>query len=116
MGLRPRLLVTVFVVLAAVLAATGVASSRSAQPVEVRGAVTLVGGVMSAPGWTVAHPATGIYELTGPSGAQVLDVPTWDTPADVTILPAGGGASEVRFALDGEPVDTAFSFVGLARH
>ena len=115
MGFRPRLLVTVFVVLVAVLAANGVASSRSAQPVEVKGAVTLVGGIVSAPGWTVTHPAIGTYELSGPAGARVLDVPTWDTPADVTILPGGGSSTEVRFTLDGDPVDTAFSFVGVAR-
>ena len=115
MGLRPRLLVTVVVLLVAVVAATGVASSQSAAPVEVKGSVTLLGDLVSAPGWTAAHPGIGVYELRGPVGAHVLDVPTWDTPADVTILPTGGGSSEVRFTLDGDPVDTAFSFVGVAR-
>jgi hypothetical protein len=115
MGARPRFLVSVAVVLVAVLVGTGVAASRPAAPVVVTGSVTVDGTVTDAPGWTVTHAFPGVYRVAGPASGVVLDVPIWAQPADVAIVPVGGGASDIRFVLDGRPVDTRFSFTARGR-
>jgi hypothetical protein len=57
----------------------------------------------------------GAYRVRLPEGSVSLDVPRWDAVADVTVLPLGRGVNEVRFDLDGKPVDSGFAFVAVSR-
>jgi hypothetical protein len=117
MGHRPRSLVVGVVVLVAVLWSAGTASSS--QPVHravVRGSVQADGRPDGAPvGWRVAHPAPGRYQVTVAAPKATLEVPIWDSVADVTVRPMGGGTNEISFSRDGFPVDADFSFVVLTR-
>jgi hypothetical protein len=70
---------------------------------------------VGAPGWTVAHVFPGVYRVAGPPAGTVLDVPLWDQPADVAIVPVGGGVSDIRYILNGQPVDTRFLFTARNR-
>src|SRR5947209_1350567 len=111
MGRCPRSLVMGVVVLLAAFWGTGTASSS--QPVHravVRGAVQASGAPAEAvSGWRVEHLGVGVYRITVAERHATLDVPLWDSVADVTVLPVGGGTNEVRFSRDGSPVDAAFS-------
>jgi hypothetical protein len=117
MGLgRPRHLVIGLLVVAAVLWSAGAAESQPARPTVVHGEVG-PGGERSAPqsSWQVVHRSTGTYRIHLPDHDVKLDVSTWDAVADLTIVPLGHGSNEVRFRLDGQPVDTAFAFVAVTR-
>lgn len=113
---RPHLLFAGVAVLAAVLGGTDAASSSPGPSSVIRAEVTATGHpVEPAAGWRVRRLTVGVYRVTVPGEDIVLDVPLWDAVAEVTVLPLGRGATEIRFALDGRPVDTAFDFVTLGR-
>jgi hypothetical protein len=111
---RPRSLLLGAVVLAAVLGSTSASASQPVAHAVVHGAVDAEGAPTVAPdGWRVAHPAPGRYVVRVRADRASLDVRLWDEVADVTVLPLGRGATEVRFARAGRPVDTAFGFVAI---
>ena len=95
------------------------ATSASSQPVHhavVRGAVDAVGTPTATPGeWRVSRVGTGVYRVRVAEEHVTLDVRQWDAVADVTVRPLGRGVNEVRFDLDGEPVDSGFGFVAVAQ-
>jgi hypothetical protein len=110
--------------LAAVVAAAGglVASGARADGTEgathlsspttvPMGAAVDAAGIALTPadGWAVRRAGVGTYELTFAADVH-LDVRSWEVPADVTLRPVGEGRWTVGFAVDGAPVDTAFSF------
>jgi hypothetical protein len=112
---RPHPLLLAAAVLVAVLASTGVAASQPVRASVHRGAVDATGRPTIAPdGWRVTHPAKGRYRVVVDGDDVSLDVRNWDAVADVTVLPAGHGANEVRFSTDGRPTDSAFGFVTVA--
>lgn len=57
--------------------------------------------------WRAEHPEPGVYRIAIQADVDVQD---WDGAARVTVVPLGAGQTEVRFALDGIPTDTAFTF------
>jgi len=116
MGRRPRSLVLGAVVVVAVLWSTAAAASQPAHPGVVRGAVDASGAPTAPAGpWHVDHTAPGTYRVRLADDGASLEVRRWDAVADVAVLPLGRGVNEVRFDVDGEPVDSAFAFVVL-RH
>jgi hypothetical protein len=116
MGPRPRSLVVGAVVLVAVLWSAGTASSSQPAhaPAVVRGAVESSGAATVPGPWHVEHPSKGVYRITVAAERTTLEVPLWDGVADVTVIPLGRGANEVRFSHDRSRVDTAFAFVALS--
>lgn len=114
MGRTVRRLVAGVMALVAVwvgLAGLGSSPSAAAGSSVVGGAVSAEGAGVLPAGWTVAHPVPGHYVLRAPVLSPDLDVPTWDAAgADVAIAPIGGGAVEVRFLRDGQPVDSRFTW------
>lgn len=96
------------------LAWSGASSSATDGSWVVDGGVSATGAGALPAGWTVAHPFPGYYVLRAPVPSPDLDVRTWDTAgAEVAIAPIGGGAVEVRFLLDGQPVDSRFTWRAL---
>jgi hypothetical protein len=113
---RPRHLVIGLLVAVAVLRGAGTAASQPARPTVVHGEVGPSGEASPPQGsWRVVHPSAGTYRIHLPDHDVKLDVASWDAVADLTIVPLGHGSSEVRFRLDGQPVDTAFAFVAIVR-
>src|SRR5438128_6758297 len=98
-------------VVGAVLVPTAASGSTAAPAETIDGAVLADGTPQGAPGrWMVSHPAPGVYRIVTGEPRLTLDVPRWDVVADVTILPLGSGAEEVRFTDQGLGVDSDFSF------
>ncbi|MCU1485680.1 MAG: hypothetical protein JWN67_2426 [Actinomycetia bacterium] len=113
---RPRAVLLGAMVLAAVLWSATAAASQPVHHPVVRGAVDAVGTPTATPGdWRVAYVSTGVYRVRLPEEHVTLDVRQWDAVADVTVRPLGRGVNEVRFDLDGRPVDSAFGFVAIAQ-
>ena len=114
MGRSVRRLLAGGVALVAVwvgLAGLGSSPSAAAGSSVVGGAVTAEGAGVLPAGWTVVHPVPGYYVLRASAPSPDLDVRTWDAAgAEVAIAPIGGGAVEVRFVRDGQPVDSRFTW------
>ena len=119
MGTTPRRLVFGLLALGAALGAGGALRGAEAATPEattvVHGGVSATGDLTAPDGWRAVHLDTGRYRIDAPSEEADLDVPTWDTAADVVIVPLGGGDTEVRFESDGRPVDADFAFTALVR-
>lgn len=117
MGLgAARLLLLGATVLGAALVAEPALASSSPPVRTVDGGVRADGTPVVLPAdWVVEHPTTGVYLLITPVQDLALDVPRWDAPADVTIIPMGEGDTEIRFATGAAPVDTSFSFTAVER-
>lgn len=118
MGRSVRCLLLGGVVLLAVwvgLAGLGSSSSAaSGSPGVVGGAVSATGAGVVPAGWTIDHPVPGYYVLRAPVPSPDLDVSTWDAAgAELAISPVGGGAVEIRFVRDGQPVDSRFTWRAL---
>jgi hypothetical protein len=114
---RPHPLLLAAAVLVAVLGSAEVASSQPARSAVHRGAVDADGHPTLTPeGWRVTHPTEGTYRVVVDGDDVRLDVRNWEAVADVIVLPAGHGANEVRFSVDGRPTDSAFGFVAVEHH
>lgn len=114
----PRHLVFGLVALGAAtagVAQAGGAASGPERTAVVRGDVSAAGALSAPAGWRAVHVDTGRYRLAGPAGEADVDVSMWNAAADVTIVPLGGGDTEVRFQQGGLPLDTDFTFVALVR-
>lgn len=114
----PRRLVFGLVALGAAMAGmvqAGGAASGPERTAVVRGDVSSTGALSAPAGWRAVHLDTGRYRLAGPAEEADVDVSMWHAAADVTIVPLGDGATEVRFQQGGLPLDTDFTFVALVR-
>lgn len=112
----PRRLVFGIVALGAAVAGVAQAGGAASGPERsavVRGDVSAAGALSAPAGWRAVHLDTGRYRLEGPAEEAELDVSMWTAAADVAILPLGDGATEVRFRVDGLPIDTDFTFVAV---
>lgn len=114
----PRRLVFGLVALGAALAGTAQAGGAAPDPgrtAVVRGEVSAAGALSAPTGWRADHLDTGRYRLAAPADEADVDVPIWNAAADVTIVPLGAGATEIRFRRGGSPLDVDFSFVAIVR-
>jgi hypothetical protein len=73
----------------------------------VQGTVGPAGDAWGAP---VERIDVGRYRLP----LEAVEVVTWDGVADVVVVPVGPGATEVRFARRGLPVDAGFAYTAVA--
>src|SRR4051794_29243504 len=90
------------------------------------GVIQSNGTVFSGSGFTVSHPATGVYEVSFPPGslsaahcAPIAAVLTFDGNVSTSLIDrlcAGGGAGSFTVRLTdsaGTPVDTPFTFMAM---
>lgn len=116
MGHRPTALLLGATALVAVLNMAEAASSQPANHSVVRADVAATGQALDpADGWVVEHLAEGVYRIALADEQVSIDIPSWDAVADVAVLPQGDGTNVVRFTHGATPVDTAFTFVAVAR-
>ena len=118
-GRRPRAAIGLVVVTLALGVVVGIAApgaSQTSSSSVVRGMVRDDGAFdPSGAGWTVTHPAPGVYELAFGASDARIELDRWDAVADVTVTPIGAGTGLILFTDATGPVDSTFSFTAIVR-